>query len=247
MTTRKFDALWLGRRAYGEVLALQERLLAARLEDRVGDTVLFLEHEPVVTLGRVIKPEHLLLTDQDLAERGIARFETGRGGFATYHGPGQLVAYPIVDLAPDRQDVRRYVRDLAEVMIRMAADFGLGGGYVPDDKELVGVWVDKASPREFQGKTPTIAKIGAIGVRLSRWCTMHGFAFNGSTNLDEFRTTIVPCGIGDRGITSLAELRGESPSTRALADHARTHFGAVFAAEVAPIADRSDGPLSQIF
>ena len=167
----------LGRVRYAEALELQERLQRARIRGRVGDTLLLLEHPPVVTLGRGAKEQNILLSRALLA---------ARGGDVTYHGPGQLVGYPILDLSPDRKDVRRYVTDLEELMIRLAAEYGLEAGRVP---KLNGTWIGDR-------------KIGAIGVRISRWVTMHGFAFNVTTDLDDFGV-IVPCGITDRGVTSL--------------------------------------------
>jgi lipoyl(octanoyl) transferase len=147
----------------------------------------------VLTLG--VKGDggrgHILATDEMLAERGIAVFETGRGGDITYHGPGQLVGYPIIDLKPDRQDVHRYVRDLEEVLIRTAADYEIAAERVPG---LTGVWVGDA-------------KLAAIGVRIARWVTSHGFALNISTDLAYF-DLIVPCGIADRSVTSLERLAG---------------------------------------
>jgi len=176
----------LGRVRYAEALELQERLQRARIRGRVGDTLLLLEHPPVVTLGRGAKEQNILLSRALLAARGFDVAEIGRGGDVTYHGPGQLVGYPILDLSPDRKDVRRYVTDLEELMIRLAAEYGLEAGRVP---KLNGTWIGDR-------------KIGAIGVRISRWVTMHGFAFNVTTDLDHFGV-IVPCGITDRGVTSL--------------------------------------------
>ena len=137
----------------------------------------------------------MLETPEGLAARGIELVETGRGGDVTYHGPGQLVGYPILDLNPDRRDVHRYVRDLEEVLIRAVGDFGVIAGR---SAGLTGVWVGDA-------------KLAAIGVRIARWVTSHGFALNVSTNLDHFRL-IVPCGIADKTVTSLDELSGEGGS-----------------------------------
>lgn len=232
---RKIDARWLGRISYGDALRAQERLLAERLERRVGDTLLLLEHPPVITLGRGAKAGNVLATPEIREKLGVDYFETGRGGDVTYHAPGQLVAYPIFDLNPDRCDVRRYVRDLAQVMIRLAQDFGIGAGVVEGDPKMIGVWVDpehKAAWTE-QPTPPSlgIRKLGAIGVRLSRWVTMHGFAFNATTDLTGFQL-IVPCGIQSHGVTSLEQLGVTPPPMRDLAAQATNHFARVFDAEV---------------
>jgi lipoyl(octanoyl) transferase len=136
---------------YAEAHALQEKLLDARVRGAIGDTLVLLEHEPVVTLGRSAHEENILLDREELARRGVDVVETGRGGDVTYHGPGQLVAYPIFDLRPDRCDVRRYVRDLARVMIALAQDAGVAASFIEGDSKLVGVWVDAASPAVWAG------------------------------------------------------------------------------------------------
>ena len=244
---RSFVAHWLGRVRYGDVHALQERLLQARVRGEVGDTLLLLEHEPVVTLGRGAHAENILLPPAELERRGVELHETARGGDVTYHGPGQLVAYPIFDLHPDRLDVRRYVRDLARVMIALAAAHGVEAAFLEGDAKLVGVWADEASParwpgdpREGEGGAARAAKIGAIGVKLSRWVTMHGFAFNVSTDLGGFRL-IVPCGITRYGVTSLAALGVEAPSVEEVARRSVPCFERVFEAEgrMAGEADRA--------
>ena len=233
---RTFTAHWLGRVRYAEAHALQERLLDARIAGAVGDTLLLLEHEPVVTLGKGAHAENVLLSRAELERRGVDVHETGRGGDVTYHGPGQLVAYPIFDLHPDRLDVRRYVRDLARVMIALAADHGIAASFIEGDAKLVGVWVDQESPARWPGDprepggAARPAKIGAIGVRLSRWVTMHGFAFNVSTDLEGFRL-IVPCGIAAYGVTSLASLGKQPPPVEDVARASVAHFARVFAAE----------------
>ena len=231
---RSFTCHWLGRVPYREAHALQERVLAARLRGEVGDTVLLLEHDPVITLGRGADEGHILLPVEARPYAGIDVVETGRGGDVTYHGPGQLVAYPIVDLRPDRCDVRRYVQDLAAVMVGLAARHGVGAKSLQGDAKLIGVWVDLDAPGAFpegpvEGRR--IGKIGAIGVRLSRWVTMHGFAFNGATDLSHF-DLIVPCGITQYGVTSLKELRGEAPAVQQLAEASVPLFGEVFDADV---------------
>jgi lipoyl(octanoyl) transferase len=205
----------LGRLGYAEGLELQARLVSERQEQAIPDTLLLLEHEPVITLGRNARRENLLLPDDELRRRGIEVFETGRGGDVTYHGPGQVVGYPILDLAPDRRDVHRYVRDLEEVMIRTCADYAIPAGRVSG---LTGTWVGPD-------------KIGAIGVRIARWVTSHGFAFNVGTDLAPFQL-IVPCGIRERGVTSLERHRGRPVDLAEAMDRLTRHFAAVFDREV---------------
>ncbi len=245
---RKVTAYWLGRVAYDRAHALQQALVDARIHepDRSGDVLLLLEHDPVVTLGRGAKEENVLAGDEDLRARGVTISETGRGGDVTFHGPGQLVAYPIVDLKPERCDVRKYVRDLAEIMIGIAGDHGVAAGVLPGDPKLVGVWADEASPKtwdearslaasrgESKGSDspPRLAKIGAIGVRLSRWVTMHGFALNVSTDLSGFRL-IVPCGIQSLGVASLSTLGAAPPPVEMVARASLPHFERVLDADV---------------
>lgn len=202
---RAARAIWIGRRRYADVHAWQRQLLDARIAGDVGDTILLCEHDPVVTLGRGAKPANVLLGRDALAARGIDLEETGRGGDVTYHAPGQLVGYPILDLKPDRCDLRRYVRSLAEVMILLARDEGIEAGCVDG---MIGAWVDAEEPDRWATApwAGRLAKIGAIGVRVSRWVTMHGFALNVDIDLDGFRV-IVPCGISDHPVASLAVLR----------------------------------------
>ena len=239
---RHVTAYWLGRIAYERAHALQERLVEARVKGEIGDTLLLLEHEAVITLGRGASGENVVATDDERAAKGVSLMETGRGGDVTFHGPGQLVAYPIFDLKPDRCDVRRYVRDLADVMIALAKDSGVAAGVVPDAQKLVGVWVDTAAPTEWDDDRARdagqgvpngvrLAKIGAIGVRLSRWVTMHGFAFNVATDLSLFGM-IVPCGIRDLGVTSLVALGRPAPSVEDVAKQSHAHFARIFDAEV---------------
>lgn len=183
----------LGRMAYGAAHELQVRLHQARQRGEIPDTLLLLEHDPVITLGRGAKREHVLATAETLERMGYEVHETGRGGDVTYHGPGQLVAYPLLDLNPDRRDVRRYVAMLEQTMIGVCAAFGLEAHRVAG---LNGAWIGER-------------KIGAVGTRISRWVTMHGFAFNVATDLDRY-AVIVPCGIHDRGVTSLERELGRS-------------------------------------
>jgi lipoyl(octanoyl) transferase len=248
---RSITAYWLGRVAYDRAHALQQALVDARIHtpDRFGDVILLLEHDPVVTLGRGAKEENILAGDEDLRARGVTVSETGRGGDVTFHGPGQLVAYPIIDLKPERCDVRKYVRDLAEVMIRIAGEHGVAAGVLPGDPKYVGVWVDESDPKRWdeacslaasRGElsaeaggepSPRLAKIGAIGVRLSRWITMHGFALNVATDLSGFRL-IVPCGIQTLSVASLTTLGVAPPSVEEVARRSLPHFAGVFDADV---------------
>ena len=210
---RELEVRRLGVVPYGEALALQRGLVEERRAGRIPDVLLLLQHPPVITLG--IKPEasraNIVATPEHLAELGVDVHETGRGGDVTYHGPGQIVGYPILDLKPDRCDVHRYVRDLEEVMIRVCGDYGLSAVRI---EGLTGTWIGAE-------------KIGAIGVRISRWITSHGFAFNVTTNLDHFGL-IVPCGIADRGVTSLARAAGRQVRIDQVEDAFVHHFAGVF-------------------
>lgn len=211
----------LGLVPYGEALALQRELVEQRKAGRVPDTLLLLQHPHVLTLG--VRGDggrrHILASPERLRALGVEVFETGRGGDVTYHGPGQVVGYPILDLAPDRRDVHRYVRDLEEVMIRVCADYGVRAGRIPG---LTGAWLLP----DGTGGPPR--KIGAIGVRISRWVTSHGFAFNVATDLGFF-DLIVPCGIADGGVTSLARALGRPPAIGEVEDRIVRHFADVFA------------------
>ncbi len=219
-----------------------QSLVDARQNDRVGDTLLLLEHEPVVTLGRAAKHEHVLLPEAARRARGVEFAETGRGGDVTYHGPGQLVAYPILDLKPDRCDVRRYVSDLARVMEEIVRLYGIGAGRLSGK---IGTWVDRASPGEWPGESETRdpAKIGAIGVRISRWVTMHGFALNVAPDLSGF-DLIVPCGIADLGVTSVAALTGQEPALTEVARRSLPIFERVFGAATSPLRDATHQEMS---
>jgi lipoyl(octanoyl) transferase len=196
---------------YADGLDLQARLVADRQAGRIADTLLLLEHDPVFTLGRNARPEHVLFPEAELRARGFEVFETGRGGDVTYHGPGQVVGYPILDLAPDRCDVHRYVRDLEEVLIRTCLDYGVAAGRVAG---MTGAWVGEA-------------KIGAIGVRIARWVTSHGFAFNVGGELLPFGL-IVPCGIRGRAVTTLERLLGQPVALDGVMDRLAAHLAAVF-------------------
>lgn len=210
---RKLAVRRLGIVGYAEGLEIQKTLVARRSAGDVEDTLLLLQHPHVLTLG--VKAgesrRHILATPERLAELGVEIHDTGRGGDVTYHGPGQIVGYPIIDLKPDRCDVHRYVRDLEEVMIRVTAEYGFEAGRIAG---LTGTWVGAE-------------KIGAIGVRIQKWVTSHGFAFNVNTDLDFFRL-IVPCGISDRGVTSLKRLMGREIPIAEAEDYLVHHFSDIF-------------------
>ena len=217
------DVRRLGLVPYADGLELQRALVEDRKANRIPDTLLLLQHPHVVTIG--VKKDgrsHIIAAPDQLASRGVEVFETGRGGDVTYHGPGQIVGYPIMDLNPDRRDVHRYVRDLEEVMIRVCADYGLIAGRI---KGLSGAWIP--TTRSARSGQAADAKIGAIGVRISRWITSHGFAFNVTTDV-EFFNLIVPCGIADRGVTSLAREIGRTPAMAEVEDRFVEHFAGVF-------------------
>ncbi len=216
MTKRPLEVRRLGRVDYAAALDLQKRLVEQRRAGEVGDVLLLVEHPSVLTLG--VRGDggrsHILASDNELAERQIDVFETGRGGDITYHGPGQIVGYPIINLDPDRRDVHKYVRDIEDVLIRVAADYGIQTGRVTG---LTGVWAGDE-------------KLAAIGVRIQRWITSHGFALNHTTDLSHF-DLIVPCGISGKGVTSLARL-GCSASRAEVEDRIAAHFAAVFDREL---------------
>jgi lipoyl(octanoyl) transferase len=211
--SRQLEVRRLGTVPYHAALQLQRELVEERRADRVPDLLLLLQHPSVITLGvkRDGGRSNVLATPERLVELGIDVSETGRGGDVTYHGPGQIVGYPIIDLKPDRCDVHRYVRDLEDVMIRVCADYGIAAGRLSG---LTGAWIGDN-------------KIGAIGVRISRWITSHGFAFNVSTDLADFQL-IVPCGIADHGVTSLEQEVGRALPISEVEDRVALHFGRVF-------------------
>jgi len=214
----QLDVRRLGRIDYQAGLELQAKLVEERRAGTIGDTLLLLEHPPVITLGVKTRqgPKHIIASEEELAREGVAVHETGRGGDVTYHGPGQLVGYPILDLKPDRCDVHVYVRDLEDVLMRTVADFGITGTRV---QGLSGVWV---------GEPGKERKIAAIGVRISRWITSHGFALNVAPDLRHFRL-IVPCGIADRSVTSLEQELGHPVPMTDVEASVAAHFSTVFA------------------
>ena len=207
----------LGRVGYESGLELQKTLVEQRKQAEIPDQLLLLEHPDVITLGVKARNDrsHVLETPEALAARGVALFETGRGGDVTYHGPGQLVGYPILDLKPDRCDVHRYVRDLEEVLIRAVAEFEVPAGRV---EGLTGIWVGEPGRED---------KLAAIGVRISRWVTSHGFALNVNTDLSRFGL-IVPCGIVGRGVTSLQRLLGRPVPMAEVEEAVIRQFASVF-------------------
>ena len=209
------EAHWLGIVQYDEGLRLQERAVERLRAGQGQEQILLLEHPHVFTLGRGADSSNILADRQQLESSDVEVHETGRGGDVTYHGPGQLVGYPIVDLKPDRCDVHRYVRDIEEVLIRTIAEFGVAGTRIPG---LTGVWVGNE-------------KIGAIGVRIARWITSHGFALNINTDLSFFRM-IVPCGIADKGVTSLSKLIGRELELQDVASVCAQKFAEVFDRDV---------------
>lgn len=208
----------LGRMEYDTALELQEGAVAAVAEGRLPDLLLLVEHSPVYTFGRGGREEHLLASPEELARQGATVRRTARGGDVTYHGPGQLVGYPILDLGRQGRDLHRYVRGLEEALIRTLAEFGVPGARLP---RLTGVWVGEA-------------KIAAIGVAVRRWVSYHGFALNVSVDLERFGA-IIPCGIPDRGVTSLHCLVPD-PDWNAVRSAVIRHLADVFALapEVAP-------------
>ncbi len=238
---RTARAVWLGRHRYQPVHELQKKLHEARGKRQIGDVVLLVEHEPVITLGRGADVANVLHAGETLRTLGVDLEHTGRGGDVTYHGPGQLVGYPILDLRPERCDVRRYVRSLAEAMILLAREHGVESGVVDG---LVGVWADAAEPRQWAGAAwaRRLAKLGAIGVKLSRWVTMHGFALNVATDLDAFGL-IVPCGIREHGVASIAQLAGAAPAVAELALSAGPHLARALDYRIGEVSDYSRLPL----
>jgi lipoyl(octanoyl) transferase len=205
----------LGRTSYGECWELQRRTFAMRSEGRIPDHLLLTEHDPVYTIGRSGTEHHLLAREEELQARGVSVWHNDRGGDITYHGPGQLVGYPILDLGGYYRDLHRYLRDLEEVIIRSLAGFGIHGGRIP---EYTGVWVgDK--------------KICAIGIKSSRWITMHGFALNITTDLSFFER-IIPCGIFEKGVTSMEQLLEHPVPAGEVKTAVAEQFGRVFGTEL---------------
>jgi len=223
----------LGLIGYAEAYALQKRIVAARKADAIEDVLLLCEHPHVITQGRNGRREHLLATENVLRQKGVEFYETSRGGDITYHGPGQIVGYPILHLATIRRDVVWYVRMLEEVMIRASSDFRV---LATREAGKTGVWVAAGkdslqSAQRARSGPETAEKLGAIGVHISRWVTSHGFAYNVSTDL-RFFDLIVPCGIAGRKATSLEKLLGHSADFREVATRLKQHFGEVFSLDM---------------
>ncbi|OYT70440.1 MAG: octanoyltransferase [Chloracidobacterium sp. CP2_5A] len=215
MPIRPLEVWSLGVVDYAAGLAIQEKLVAWRRAGDIPDMLLLLEHPPVITLGRAAEARNIVVPATVLASRGVSVHETRRGGDVTYHGWGQLVGYPILDLNPDRRDIRRYMRDLEEVLIGAVGEYGVAAGRVAG---LTGVWV--AGER----------KIAALGVHISRWITSHGFALNVTTDLRDF-SCIIPCGIQDKAVTSIAHETGLTPSLEEVGGQVARRFSETFERE----------------
>jgi lipoyl(octanoyl) transferase len=227
--SRTIEVRRLGVISYAEGLELQKSLVEQRRAGAIPDQLLLLEHPPVITLGVKARNDrsNIIVTPEVLEQEGVEVFETGRGGDVTYHGPGQLVGYPILDLKPDRCDVHQYVRDIEEVMIRAAAAFGVAAQRIPG---LTGAWVGDE-------------KLAAIGVRIARWVTSHGFAFNVNTTLTHF-DFIVPCGITDKGVTSLEKLTGRRIPMAEVESAVEHAFEQVFEATIRPAVQHTNASLT---
>ena len=214
----------LGLVPYAQSLVLQQRVVAARKAGAVPDVLVLCEHPHVITQGRNGRQEHLLGSERALRQRGVEYFETKRGGDVTYHGPGQLVAYPIFDLSGMRRDLVWFVRGLEEAMIRASVEMGVAAErLLPNWQGKTGVWVRDVDSES--GRLPT--KLGAIGVHVSRWVTSHGLAWNVSTDLRYF-DLIVPCGIAGCRTTSLEQVLGGPVNTAAAAEALERAMGDVF-------------------
>ena len=205
----------LGLISYADAFVMQERIVAARKLDAIDDVLLFCTHPHVITLGRNGNRANLLANEHVLRQKGVELHETNRGGDITYHGPGQIVGYPILDLTEHRRDVRWYVQQLEETMIRASADFSVTTARVADHH---GIWV---------GQSPTEEKLAALGVHLSRWVTSHGFAYNVATDLRYF-DLIVPCGIAGKSATSLERVLDRAVRSEEVRPRLAAHFGELF-------------------
>jgi lipoate-protein ligase B len=218
LTKRTVEAVWLGRIRYDEALEVQNEA-ARRVAAGGQESFFLLEHEPVFTLGRNASESDVLFTPERCRELGIEIRHADRGGKVTYHGPGQLVGYPIIDLSPDRRDVKRYVTGLEEVLIRTLADFGIAAGRSALSERVTSVWIGND-------------KIAAIGVHLSRWIATHGFALNVRDEALSNFLGIVPCGIADGGVTSMERVAGLRPALIEVVPALVANFGEVFGREI---------------
>lgn len=221
MTPRTLTVHRLGRVEYEDGIRLQELFARARREGKVGDVLLLLEHPPVLTLGRGASRTDVLAGPEVLESRGVEVHETNRGGEVTYHGPGQIVGYPILDLAPDRKDVRRHVRSVEEGMIRALAEHGIDAGRI---ERWPGVWVGSDAGGDAR-------KVGAVGVHIARWITTHGFALNVNSALEDFEL-IIPCGIREAGVTSMERELGHPVDVGGVEDALARAFASVLEAEL---------------
>lgn len=227
----------LGLVPYADALALQHRLVDARKRSEGEDTLLLLEHPPVFTLGRNAHEEHILASREFLTEMGIEVYRVERGGDVTYHGPGQLVGYPILDLHAYRMDVAWYVRSLEDVLIRTLNSYGLDARRAgldengKRDPKLVGVWIDNPTDDPLVRQINPEAKVAQIGARIERWITYHGFALNVDPIMEHFQF-IVPCGLSDKPVTSLAQALNKQVSMQDVRERIAKAFENVFDASL---------------
>lgn len=212
---KQLNILNLGLKPYDSALELQHRMVAARRQNKIDDTLILLEHPPVITLGRRGHEGNILVTSEWLAQHGIQVHRVERGGDVTYHGPGQLVGYPIMDLGQHRKDVGWYMHSLEEVLIRALADFGIDAVRLSDN---IGVWLDERT------------KIAALGARIENWITYHGFALNVAKDTAHFEL-IVPCGLSNKEVTSMEETLGRPVDMAQVRERVVDHFAAVFDVE----------------
>jgi lipoate-protein ligase B len=209
--TKNLEYLNLGVIPYQDAWELQKNIMSLRKADKTDDVLILLEHPHTYTLGKVAKQEHLLFTEKELHDKNISTFEIDRGGDITYHGPGQIVGYPIINLKNWYADSHKYLRTLEEVLIKVLNEFGIEAGRNP---KYTGVWVEDR-------------KIAAIGIKISSWITMHGFAFNVNTDLSLFNG-IIPCGIKEKDVTSLQELTGQTQDIQIIKQKILRHFMETF-------------------
>jgi lipoate-protein ligase B len=212
---KQLNTLNLGLQPYDSALELQHRMVAARKLNKIDDTLILLEHPPVITLGRRGNESNILATSEWLADHGIQVYRVERGGDVTYHGPGQLMGYPIMDLGEHRKDVGWYMHSLEEVLIRALADFGVAAGRISDN---IGVWLDERT------------KIAALGARIENWITYHGFALNVAEDIAHFEL-IVPCGLSNKQVTSMEEALGRPVDMAKVRERVVDHFAEVFDVE----------------